>query len=191
MKELLQKIQYNGDQQAFNQLYQQLFFKLSQFAHSFLHSHQIVEEIVNDVFLRLWEKRNVLEDISNLNVYLYVAIKNASLNELRKRKTTIPFPNEDFFTYHVQLKANPETIFITNELCTQVRDAIDQLPPKSKLIFKLVKEEGRSYKEVAETYNISVKTVDAQVCYAMKKLTHSLLPVWKERTKGTSLKETV
>jgi RNA polymerase sigma-70 factor (ECF subfamily) len=80
----------------------------------------------------------------------------------------------------MHLAPSPESLLITRELQTRVQEAIDQLPPRCKLIFKLIKEDGLSYKEVAAILEISVKTVDAQLCLAFKKLALILQPVWAE-----------
>lgn len=180
MQQLLQKIQLYDDQQAFEELYRQLFFKLYQFACSYVKNKENAEEVVNDVFLRLWQKRHTLDTISNLNVYLYVAVKNASLNFLRKSKIHAPLSLDDLAVSHLHLTSNPELTLITNEFRARVREAVDQLPPRCKLIFKLVKEDNLSYKEVASILEISVKTVDAQLYLALKKLSAILLPLWKE-----------
>lgn len=178
MELLLEKIQYHNDQQAFKQFYQLLFFKLYQFAYSYVHSKENAEEVVNDVFLNLWQKRTTLYTISNINVYLYVAVKNASLNYLRKNIQTLPLSIDDLTVHHIHLAPNPESILINHELQSRIRQAIDQLPPRCKIIFKLIKEDGLSYKEVASILEISVKTVDAQLYIALKKLSHILQPAW-------------
>lgn len=180
MQSLLQRIQYYDDQKAFKQLYQLLFFKLYQFAYAYVRSRECAEEVVNDVFLGLWQKRNTADTISNIQVYLYVAVKNASLNELRKRKITAPVSLDELEVHHLLITANPESLLITGELKTRIREAVDRLPPRSRLIFKLVKEDGLTYRETAAILNISVKTVDAQLYLALKKLAHTLLPVWND-----------
>jgi RNA polymerase sigma-70 factor (ECF subfamily) len=146
MQQLLEKIQYYDDQRAFKQLYQLLFFKLYQFAYAYVRSKENAEEVVNDVFLGLWQKRNTLDTISNINVYLYVAVKNASLNELRKKKIQAPVSIDDLAVHHLHLGTNPESLLITDELKTRIRNAVEQLPPRCRLIFKLIKEDSLSYK---------------------------------------------
>lgn len=182
MKQLLHKIQYEDDQKAFRELYQLLFFRLYQFAFSYLKEKQNAEEIVNDVFINLWQKRYTLSDIKNINVYLYVAVKNAALNRLRQLRKPAPLALESLELKHIRMSINPEAGMITKELRNKVQSAIERLPPRCKLIFKLLKEDGLTYKEVASILNISVKTVDAQLYIALKKLSVSLLPVWSEYT---------
>ncbi|HEY9261937.1 RNA polymerase sigma-70 factor [Chitinophaga sp.] len=174
MEELLYRIQFHDDQLAFKALYQQQVFRLYQFAFAFLKQRQQAEEIVNDVFVKLWEKRRQLDKISEIKVYLYVAVKNAALNHLRK--ATI-FTETDLDALHVQhfrLEADTAQLLLTHEVQQAIAAAIQQLPPKCKLIFKLVKQDELSYKEVAGILGISPKTVDAQLTIAMKKLAMQL-----------------
>jgi RNA polymerase sigma-70 factor (ECF subfamily) len=180
MDELLQKIQREGDQNAFKQLYQSLFFRLYQFAFSYVRSRESAEEVVNDVFLSLWQKRKELDSLSNFNVYLYVAVKNASLNLLRRNKISTPLSVDDLVVDHLHLSANPESLLISAELRAAIQAAIEKLPPRCKIIFKLIKEDHLSYREVGAILDISVKTVDAQLCLALKKLSVSLQSLWKE-----------
>lgn len=176
MELLLQKIR-NGDQNGFKEFYQLQFFKLYQFSYSFVHSRETAEEIVNDVFLAIWQKRNILNTINNINVYLYVAVKNACLNFLRRNNLPVPVSVEDLCVDHFQLTADPELVLIQRELQKQIREAVEQLPPRCRLIFKLIKEDGLSYKEVASILDLSVKTVDNQLCLALKKLAVLLQPI--------------
>lgn len=179
---LLQKIQLLDDQKSFKKLYQLLFFRLYQFAYSFVHSKESAEEVVNDVFLNVWQKRKTLDMINNFNVYLYVSVKNASLNYLRKSNLNLPLSLDELVMHHMRIVPNPESIMITRELESIIHKAIQQLPPKCKLIFKLIKEDGLSYKEVAAILGISVKTVDTQLYIALKKLTRIIRPVRNERS---------
>ena len=188
MQLLLQKIQHQDDQQAFKKFYQLLFFKLYQFAFSYVHSKENAEEVANDVFLNLWQKRSSLDTITNINVYLYVATKNASLNYLRKKNLALPLSIDDLTVHHLHLGSNPESLLINREIQTRIREAIEQLPSRCRLIFKLIKEDGLTYKEVADILEISVKTVDAQLYIALKKLACILQPVWTENFASQKMK---
>jgi RNA polymerase sigma-70 factor (family 1) len=173
---LLSKIQ-DGDQNGFKEFYQLKFFKLYQFAYSFVHSKEASEEIVNDVFLGIWQKKDTLHTINNIQVYLYVSVKNASLNYLRKNNLSIPICIDDLSVDHFPLVPGPQLLLSQKELQQQIREAIEQLPSRCRLIFKLVKEDGLSYKQVAAILEISVKTVDSQLCLALKKLAAILQPI--------------
>lgn len=164
------QIARNDDQLAYKSLFRNLQPWLYQFAYSFIKSHELAEEIVSDVFIRVWEKRKQLEQIENLKLYLYVSTKNFSLNYLQKLLKNKTFELDQLSVELKSLYADPEQVLITREMANRVRLAVNQLPPRCKMIFKLVKEDGLKYKEVAELLDISIKTVEAQVTLAVKKL---------------------
>jgi RNA polymerase sigma-70 factor (ECF subfamily) len=172
----LHRIQYENDEAAFKRFYEAYVFKLFQFAFAFVQDKGAAEEIVNDVFLKLWQQRGRLDSISNLNVYLYVAIKNTSGNYLRKQKSRLRMDLESVTVSHFFLSPDPEQAMVTAELRRAIERSINQLPPKCKLIFKLVKEDGLSMHEVGSILNLSYKTVHAQLSIALKKLEVVLQP---------------
>ncbi|NLR82244.1 RNA polymerase sigma-70 factor [Chitinophaga eiseniae] len=170
MEELLYRIQFHDDQLAFKALYQQQVFRLYQFAFAFVKQRQPAEEIVNDVFVKLWEKRHQLDKIGQIRVYLYVAVKNAALNQLRRPAIFTETDLDSLHVQHFRLEPDTEQLLLTHELQQAIASAVEQLPPKCKMIFKLVKQDELSYKDVAGILGISPKTVDAQLAIAMKKL---------------------
>ena len=167
---LSKKISQNSDQQAFKELYLVYFDRLYKFSFSILHSSEFAEEAVNDVFLNIWQKRNKLKSIDNLTNYLYISTKNTSFNYLSKfrkeRNTTL---DEVLVRFEID-ELTPETAFFTSEVRTEIEQAINQLPPKTKLVFQMAKVEGLKYKEIAEILNISVNTIDNHIATAIKKL---------------------
>jgi RNA polymerase sigma-70 factor (family 1) len=169
--ELLQRIAA-GDQAAFQQIYTGFYKRLYQFALAIVKTRETAEEIVEDVFVRIWQKRQDISSIRNLRVYLYTATKNASLNYLsRKARASV---TEPFDHIHVELSETaltPEQIMITTEIHQKILRTVEALPPRCKMIFKLVREDGLQYKEIAEILNISVNTIDAQMAIAVKRIT--------------------
>lgn len=169
--ELLKQIAA-GDQAAFRQVYVYFYKRLYTFALAIVKTRESAEEITEDVFVRIWQKRGTLPAIQNLRVYLYTAIKNSSLNYLsRKAKESI---TEPFDHIHVELSEStltPEQILITAEIHQKIQKAVEALPPRCKMIFKLVREDGLKYKEIAEILNISINTIDAQMAIAVKRIT--------------------
>ena len=169
--ELLEKISA-GDQTAFRQLYSFFYKRLYHFARAIVKTRESAEEIVEDVFVRIWQNKENLHTIRNLRVYLYTATKNSSLNYLsQKARQSI---TEPFDHIHVGLDdtgTTPEQILITAEIHQKIQKAVDLLPPRCKMIFKLVREDGLRYREIAEILNISVNTIDAQMAIAVKRIT--------------------
>ena len=173
---LLHRIQFDNDEAAFRQFYTDNVFRLFQFAFTFVQNREQSEEIVNDVFLKLWQNRSRINQIDNISVYLYVAVKNTAANYLRQQKGKGRVDMEIHAVHHFYLSPDPEQLLITDELRKRIAASIDELPARCKLIFKLVKEDGLSASEVADILDISYKTVTTQLSIALKKLEAALRP---------------
>src|ERR1700722_5306232 len=170
IKDLQHRIVRKDDQQDYKELYRLLYSYLFNFARTVVPSRETAEEIVSDVFVRLWERRKELEKVENLKVYLYVATRNTAFNYLNKQKRTPTNSIDDLEAEFTSIYFDPEQLLITADMLALIQKAIDQLPPKCKVIFKLAKEDGLKYREIAEVLNISVKTVENQLAIALYKI---------------------
>jgi RNA polymerase sigma-70 factor (family 1) len=155
---------------AFEALYRLYFVPLFRFCFSIIHQKESAEEIVNDVFLKLWENRDSGPAIDKLRLYLYVSVKNRSLNYLRDNAGVHTIEISERCDDYIRFDTNPETILLDAEGLRRIRAAIDVLPPRCKLIFSLIKEDGLKYKEVARLLDLSVKTVETQLAIALRKI---------------------
>lgn len=171
---LLGKRISNDDQLAYRELFIHFYSKLSRFVMGFTKSKELTEEIVSDVFINLWRRRKNIEEIKNLNLYLYVSAKNITFNYLKKLHRenltdldSVEIEIEDPF-------ADPGAVLITREMNSKLKAAINDLPPRCKLIFTLVKEDGLSYKQTAQLLNISESTVENQISIALKKISGAI-----------------
>ena len=160
----------NDDQSAYRLLYIHFYSRLFRFVMGLAKNKELSEEIVSDVFINIWRRRSRIEEITNLKLYLYVSAKNITFNYLKKlnqENTTdlnsIEIEPEDPFS-------NPDDAMITKEMNMQLKEAIKELPPKCKLIFTLIKEDGLTYKQTARLLNLSVSTIDNQLSIALKKI---------------------
>lgn len=163
-----------GDQEAFRILFHHYAAKLILFAKSMLGTKEAATEVVDDVWVKIWKNRENLIHINNLRIYLYTATKNSSLNYLsRKAKAMITEPFDDL-SVQIRDEHCPEQQMITEEIFTSIHEAVQDLPPRCKIIFKLVREDGLKYKEVAEILKISENTVDAQMVIAVKRIKESV-----------------
>ncbi len=142
--------------------------------YSIVHQKESSEEIVNDVFLKLWEKRHLRPAIGNPGLYLYVSVKNRSLNHLRDNAAARTVEIGERCDEYIRFDTNPETILLDAEGLQRIQAAINQLPPRCRLIFSLIKEDGLRYKDVSRLLEISVKTVEAQLAIALRKITAAL-----------------
>jgi RNA polymerase sigma-70 factor (ECF subfamily) len=180
MHDCLHRIQYHNDQSAFKYFYELEMFPLFRFAYSFLKNKEASEEVVNDVFLRLWEKRHLLDTINSIKFYLYTAVKNGCLNYLRDHKKPVCIDLDSLETDHFYFALDPQQLMQTKDLQKLLEESVNTLPPKCKLIFKLVKEDGLSYKEAGALLNLSEKTIDNQLVTALRKIQAVLSPLLQD-----------
>lgn len=170
-----QQLVAEGNEQAFEKIYNYYHKRLVLFAQNYTRSRELAEEIVEDVFVKLWYKREGVSQIINLNVYLYTAIKHQSLNAISKEARRVVTQSLEESVHETYCESPcPHDLLVTSELMQSVQAAIDSLPPRCKLIFQLVREDGLRYKEVAEILKISVSTIDTQMAIAVKRLCAAL-----------------
>lgn len=181
IKILQQQIGTEQGEMAFKELFSISFPYLARFAFSFVNSREKSEEIASDVLIALWNKRNSLGHIDDLKLYLYKSTKNTSLNYIKKQRRNPTYAlTENRELWMKATDATPEQILISAELQKKIQMAIQQLPGKCRQIYKLIKEDGLKYKEVAGLLQLSVKTVEAQMAIAMKRLYASLRGIVQE-----------
>ncbi len=168
--QLLEQICMQGDESAFSKLFDLCFPDLMRFAYTFLKSRSLSEEVASDVLFNIWKKRARLEEIRDFRLYLYVCTRNKSLHYLRKKQALKTFPIEETEVWMKADTSTPEQALITSELHAKIKQAVQELPAKCGLIYKLIKEDGLKYKDAAELLNLSQKTIEAQMGIAMKRL---------------------
>jgi RNA polymerase sigma-70 factor (ECF subfamily) len=160
-----------GNEQSLAELYRLFSKRLHHFARVITRSSEVAEEIVEDVFVKMWSNRHRINEVENLTVYLYVAVKNRSLNAIsQKASELIRAPFDDLDIEAAQVATDPYNLLVTAEMMKRMQQAVDNLPPRCKMIFKLVREDGLKHREVAEILNISLNTVDVQMAIAIRKI---------------------
>lgn len=145
-----------------------------QFATIIAKSEILAEEIVLDVFLKIWEQKKTAGSIDNIETYLFVSVRNTAINTLKKDQK---FHVDMLDDAHIQLadyRPSAESLLIEHEMLEALNDAVNHLPAKCKMIFKLIREDGLNRNEVAQVLNVSVKTVDNQVVIAVRKIAERL-----------------
>lgn len=153
-----------GDERAFDALFRHYSALVYRFAYSYLKSRPAAEEIVQECFIKIWEKRGQLHDDVPLKGYLFTAAHHAILNELRR--------DQHHLRLHGQVAAaGPASV--ANEAEYQEMEALylaalERLPPKQREVFVLSRQQGLSYPEIAERQGVSVKTVEAHIMQALK-----------------------
>jgi RNA polymerase sigma-70 factor (family 1) len=168
--DLQQRIAEYEDEVAYKQLFFHFFLPLKSFSYAIIKSKETAEEIVSDIFLDIWIKRKQLSAVEDLKMYLYTAVRNNTLRKMQQNKKAAFFSLDEVQVEFASHNENAEAILLTHELSNKIDSAIDQLPNRCKLIFKLAKEDKLKYKEIAALLDVSIKTIDSQVATALKKI---------------------
>ena len=169
--ELIQALKI-GDPKAYNYLVNTYHHKLCVYAYSFTHDHDLSEDIVQNVFMLIWNKRyNLKDDFSIIN-FLYRSVYNEFIDQYRNQKSL--YPLEKKYIDAVITIVESEDEHSLERIIKIVKQEIQKLPPKCKEVFLLSKEEGLTNIEIAEYKNISIKSVEAHITKAFSILRDSL-----------------
>lgn len=168
--ELYEKIQ-QGDTKAFEKLFKMYYGYLCNFATKIVEDDVAAEEIVQDFFVKFWERRSAISVESSLKNYLFRSVKNLCLNQIKHNNIKLQHAQ----TVIAESEASDFNDHYTEvDLAADIAKSIEELPEKRREIFRLSREEGLKYREIAEKLNISVKTVEAQMGLAIKYLRDKL-----------------
>ena len=167
---LWEKICLEDDIKSFESLYRFLYTRLLKFSIYYVVDKQAAEDLVAEVFLKCWEKRKESIHVLKPESYLFIAVKNQSLKYLKKNSSTVFINLSEVEEGFEGTSQAPDIILETKELHMQLNLAIDGLAPQAAMVFRLIKEGGMKYKEVAELLNISPRTVQTQLFRAIAKL---------------------
>jgi len=170
LNSLISHIALYNNENAYEKLFKSLFPSLYRFCFCLLKSRELAEEVASDVMITLWRNREKLSEVRNIKVYAFVIARNLSLNVLNKHSKQEWVSLDDIEFEIILDNLNPEQMLINDELKRKLEVATEKLPSQCKLVFKLIKEDGLSYKETASILNISPKTVDAHLVTAIKKM---------------------
>ena len=179
IREWQMQIARDDDEQAFSRLFRHLYDRLLHFCIRYVHVKEAAEEIVSDVFVKLWNRRTELESIVNLEVYLFVAVKNHSLNYLEQYSHLRIVPLSGSDTADLRNSVDLERDLEWKEMRFKMDQIVSALPAQCRRIFQLIKEDGFKYKEVAEILSISPRTVETQLFRAMRRLNEGLGAIGK------------
>ncbi|RWX01694.1 RNA polymerase sigma-70 factor [Flavobacterium cerinum] len=155
-----------GNEAAFERVFKLYFKNLHAYAYTFIKEDIIAEEIVQNVFFRIWEKRDQLQIDDSLKAYLYRSVHNESLNHIKHQKVKSSF--QEHYSNHAEASNDASATMIASELEIQIQKAINELPQQCRIIFQLSRFEQLKYQQIADQLNISVKTVENQMGKALK-----------------------
>lgn len=162
---------------VFQQLFHEEYPKLCRYALTYLHDTHTAEDVVQDTFIKIWEQKRDLITTDTIRFYLITAVRNNCISYLRKQKSQntryteeTPEPEPEASFSDTQLRE------MESDQARQLAEALNQLPPKCREVFLLVKLHGMSYKQAAESLDISVKTVENQMGKAIKTFREMSIP---------------
>lgn len=165
------------EETRFEDIYLSYFSKMKYFAKEYVISEEDAENIVQDVFVELWENKKMLNMHMNLIAYLFTTIKNKCLNHLRHKLVVQETASKLQEEYTISLRMNLDSLeafdnnlFSDQDIEKIISRALDTLSEKCRTIFIMSKIEGKKQKEIAQELNISINTIDTQMGIAYKKL---------------------
>ena len=165
-RSLFKKVQ-NGDVKSLEVLFDRYYNVLCNFAYLFLKNEECSKEIVSELFINIWQKRNDIVIRESLKSYLYKSVKNAVISKKRKEKKTERLVDDEQGNHEF---ITPETLLLRKELEEKVNQLFSGLPLKSGLVFRMKRVDGLRYKEISKILNISEKTVENHMGNAIKKI---------------------
>lgn len=159
--------------QVFERLFKSNYIRLYKCAMHLVKDSDMAKDVVQDVFVKCWKKHRDLYQDDKLDRYLLIATSRTALNYLRNQKHTLRLNavDNDKLKSTSPLKANK---IETEELEADIERAIESLPAQCRVIFQLSRQEGLKYQQIAETLDISIKTVENQMGIAFQKLKQKL-----------------
>ena len=160
-----------GDCKAYDYLMNSYYQRLCMYAQSLCNDHNMAEDIVQNVFVKVWDKRKKINPDLSIKSYLYKSVYNEFINQYRKNKPVIYLEKKYFEAIDLVVDIEPEEL---ESLIKLMNIEIENLPSKCKEIFLMNKKEGLTHTEISEYLNISIKTVEGHITRAFKILTEKL-----------------
>jgi len=167
-----------GEVEAFEALFRTYYNSLCVFAEGYVRSPDVAEELVDDIFCRIWERRADWQVTHGVRAYLYASVRNRALNSIARERVALEAgeraDREDVAIAMGQAEPSPEDRVAATELEAAVKRAWAALPPRCHQTYLLHRQHGMSYAEIASIMGISIKTVENQLARALKALRMSL-----------------
>lgn len=160
-----------GKVKAYEHLMDAYYQRLCAYAYTLVHDHSDAEDIVQNVFTKLWLKRKKINADLSIKSFLYKAVYNEFVNLFRKNKPVTRLELKYLETLDAYVEMEPENL---EKLISKVYEVIEKLPPKCREIFLLNKKEGLTHVEISDYLNISTKTVEWHISKAFKQLKENL-----------------
>ncbi|WP_044204050.1 RNA polymerase sigma-70 factor [Flammeovirga sp. OC4] len=168
--ELLKLLLEEKKLSAFDEIYNRYFDRLLRFGYQILNDQQLSEDIIQEIFVTLWTKKETLQ-ITHLNAYLHQAVKFQVAKHFRKVVLT---EEQLELAEHIFSQQNTDDLVIVNELNEEVHHLLEELPHRCKEVFHLSRFEHLSNQEIAKRLDISIRTVETHISHALKFLKENI-----------------
>ncbi|WP_298367448.1 RNA polymerase sigma-70 factor [uncultured Lutibacter sp.] len=162
-----------GDNQALTEIYNTYWKSLFLSSYSLLKNKEVCEDIIQDVFVDIWKKRETIKITISLKAYLYACTRYKVYDYFRKNKKGVNVDLIENLNTRIY-QATPATKLMHKELVEHINSVVDSLPKKCREIYILSREEQLSHKEIAQKLNISTKTIESHITRALKTLRTSM-----------------
>ncbi len=178
--EIIKHLTEYDSENAFKQLYLHYYDRLISYSLFYVHNEYDAEEVVSDSFYYIWKTRNKLPSVDNFESFLFRIVRNKSIdkfNHINHDLVKLDALKYDLSDTTTQI---PDNYLISKETVERIDKAIQELPPKCRIAFKLIREDKLKYNDAASLLKISVKTLESHITLALKKLRENLIVQKKE-----------
>ena len=160
----------DGDIKAFEHVFRQYYAPLRMYSYSITGQHEASEEIVQELFYVLWRDRQELQILRSIKNYLYSAIRNQSLQYIEHKDVQNRYKEKTLYQHKTDHDETPHEQLEYRELETIINQTLKKLPERRLKIFRMHRNDGKKYKEIAEILSLSIKTVEAEMTKAYQAL---------------------
>lgn len=169
---LIEQLNSENAENSFEYLFHKHYAPLCSYANAMIKNHEDAKDLVNDCFFEFWKKRRIIEIKISIKAYLYISVRNSSLNYIRKKQLEQKYTDSQSYPFYLQedIHSEIEKLLQIEDLESRLKRAIDSLPQQCRYIFYLNRYEQLGYKDIASKLNLSVGTVKTQIGRALKKI---------------------
>lgn len=167
-KEFLLRIS-QGDHEAFRALYENYYGFVYSLSFRFLKIHELAEDTVQLCFLKIWEKRTILPTVDRFDAYLFITARNELTNQFRKQVNHFKYIQRIREMFEEEA-GSPEILLIGKQRLSLINEAIGRLPAQQQKVYRLSREKGQSYQEIADNMGLSISTIRGTISAALNSL---------------------
>jgi RNA polymerase sigma-70 factor (family 1) len=153
-----------GDKPSFTVMYDRYWKKIYATALHYLKASEWAQDLVQDIFLKIWTKRAALKEVDDFEAFLFIVARNELVSALRKKIQAAPLPEQNETMATTELPDNALCLKQTEQL---IADAIAQLPPQQKLVYLLTRQRGLSHEAIARQLGLNTRTVNNHASRAL------------------------